>query len=95
MANITPKAEGNVTEAQAEAVRNALLAMVEPALDGEVSVQDAIAAGTSALTQLVPAIRALPEGETVKTTGVAIVSIGSEILVDLQVIYPDEEGAQQ
>jgi hypothetical protein len=94
MANITPKSEGNVTEAQADAVRNSLLAMIEPALDGDVSMQDAIQAGTSALTQLVPAIRALPDGETVKTVGVSLGSIGSEILTDLQVIYPDEEVAQ-
>jgi hypothetical protein len=91
MGNITPKSEGNVTEAQADAVRSALLQMLAPALDGKVTVQDAIAAGTSALTSLVPSIRALPEGETVKTVGVCVASIGAEILTDLQVIYPEEQ----
>lgn len=88
--NITPQAEGSFPQSVFDPARDAILQTFQPLFDG-VDAEDAIPVVSAAITKLLPSIQAMPKQDRVKVLATAAQAIFSQVLVDLVVVYPDEE----
>ena len=92
MKNIIPKAEGMAPEIHVLKAKNELLDILKPILDGWDGMSDVQTMVMEAI-QAATILKNLPSDIRNKVIGVALASIGSDVAMDMLIIYPEEEEA--
>lgn len=89
MPNIVPANEGFISKELYDRCRSEILDVLEPVMDRHLDINDGIRIGMEML-QAVAALKEVPAEHRARVVGAILLSIGSEVVDDLVIVYAEE-----